>query len=62
MYFQEMGMKDLFGNLVGVLMFAAFFVGYFPVNMILAFVYGDKLDVVISLFIPFYGLFVFFGS
>lgn len=55
-------MKDLFGNLVGVLMFAAFFVGYFPVNMILAFVYGDKLDVVISLFIPFYGLFVFFGS
>ncbi|MEH6784143.1 MAG: hypothetical protein V7688_09685 [Alcanivorax jadensis] len=55
-------MKEIMDNLVSLLLFLAFVVGYFPVNMILAFIYGDKVDVVISFFIPFYGLFVFFGS
>lgn len=48
--------KDAFGNLGGFLLVALFLCGYFPMNMILAFINGDKFDVVLSFFIPFYGL------
>lgn len=48
-------MNDFFSKLGSAALIVLFVGGYFPVNMILAFVYGDKLDVVISLFVPFYG-------
>jgi hypothetical protein len=51
-------MKKIFESLGYFLIFVLFVGGYFPVNMILAFIYGDKLDVVISFIIPFYGYFV----
>jgi hypothetical protein len=51
-------MKSFFENIGSFLFVVLFIGGYFPVNMILAFIYGDKVDVVISLFIPFYGYFV----
>ena len=51
-------MKLFFENISSFLFMALFFGGYFPVNMILAFIYGDKMDVVIALFVPFYGYFV----
>jgi len=35
-----------------------FFGGYFPVNMIMAYIHGDKMDVIISFFLPFYGYLV----
>ena len=55
-------MKDTMESLGGFLLMALFVCGYFPVNMILAFIYGDKIDLLISFFIPFYGLFIaFFG-
>ena len=51
-------MKGIFESLGGFLLMAIFMGGYFPVNMILAFIYGDKVDVIISFIIPFYGYFV----
>jgi hypothetical protein len=51
-------MNNLFSKLGSAVPIVFFVIGYFPVNMILAFVYGDKLDVVISLFVPFYGFVV----
>lgn len=55
-------MKELFENL-GVGVFSLiFFGGYFPVNMILAYIYGDKTDVIVSFFIPFYGYVVMLFS
>lgn len=51
-------MKSIFESFGGLIIAIMFFAGYFPINMILAFIYGDKMDVVISLFIPFYGMFV----
>tara|TARA_B100001013_G_scaffold219848_1_gene134206 strand:+ start:380 stop:547 length:168 start_codon:yes stop_codon:yes gene_type:complete len=55
-------MKDTMESVGGFLLMALFVCGYFPVNMILAFIYGDKIDLLISFFIPFYGLFItFFG-
>lgn len=51
-------LKSFFENTGSFLFIALFVGGYFPVNMILAFIFGDKMDVVISLFIPFYGYIV----
>ncbi len=47
-----------FKDLQELTLFILVLIGYFPVNMILAIIYGDKIDVLLSLFIPFYGLFV----
>lgn len=46
------------GRVGGFFMGLLFIGGYFPVNMILAFSFGDKTDVVLSFFVPFYGYFV----
>ena len=55
-------MKNIIESL-GTGLFAILFIGgYFPVNMILSFVYGDKFDVLLSLSIPFYGYFVMLFS
>ncbi len=51
-------MNTLFKNFGSFLLLVLFIGGYFPVNMILALIYGNKLDVVISFFLPFYGYFV----
>ena len=51
-------MKSFLENVSSYIFIVLFLGGYFPVNMILAFIHGDKLDVVISLFIPFYGYYV----
>jgi hypothetical protein len=53
-------MTDLFSNLKSTVFGVMFLSGYFPVNMILAFIYGDKSDLAISFLVPFYGLFVAF--
>jgi hypothetical protein len=55
---EESTLKLFFENTGSFLFIALFVGGYFPVNMILAFVFGDKMDVVISLFVPFYGYIV----
>ena len=52
---EESTLKAFFENTGSFLFIALFVGGYFPVNMILAFIFGDKMDVVISLFVPFYG-------
>ena len=59
---RSMLMKGVFESLGSGAMMLLFIGGYFPVNMILSFLYGDKLDVVISLFVPFYGYFVMLFS
>lgn len=51
-------MKDILNEISSLFFIIIFISGYFPVNMILAYIYGDKSDVVISLLIPFYGFFV----
>ena len=51
-------MSKLFSNLGSFFLMAMFIGGYFPINMILAFIYGDKVDFAISFFVPFYGLYV----
>lgn len=54
--------KELGDGALGVALGIVFVLGYFPVNMILAGVFGDKVDLLMSFFIPFYGLVVFLGS
>ncbi len=51
-------MNDLFSTLKSTVFGIVFLAGYFPVNMILAYIYGDKSDLAISFFVPFYGFFV----
>ncbi|MGF1689656.1 hypothetical protein [Photobacterium kagoshimensis] len=51
-------MKDFIENLGSGIFVLLFIGGYFPINMILSFAYGDKLDVAISFVVPFYGYFV----
>lgn len=51
-------MNNFSSNIWSFIFFVFFIAGYFPANMILAFIYGDKIDIFISFFIPFYGLIV----
>ena len=51
-------MGKILENFSSLLLMVLFVGGYFPVNMILSYMYGDKADVAISFFVPFYGYFV----
>ncbi len=51
-------MKQIFDNIISISLILLFVLGYFPINMIIAYIYGDKMDLLISFFIPFYGLFL----
>ena len=53
-------MRNIFENFRSLVFTVILLGGYFPANMILAYIYGDKTDVVISFFIPFYGYVVLF--
>ncbi len=55
---EESTLKSFFENTGSFLLIALLIGGYFPVNMILALIFGDKMDIVISLFLPFYGYIV----
>tara|TARA_S200002703_G_scaffold106514_1_gene92522 strand:+ start:187 stop:354 length:168 start_codon:yes stop_codon:yes gene_type:complete len=55
-------MKDFLEKLTGGFWFVVFMTGYFPVNQILSACFGDKWDVLISLFLPFYGHIVWLMS
>ena len=50
-------LSEMFGGFLGVLFMIAY-IGSLP----LAFIFGDKLDVVISLFVPTYGFWVMLGA
>ena len=46
-------LSEIFGVVIGLIIAGGWFL-----SLPLAFIYGDKLDVVISLFLPFYGVVV----